>query len=336
MALKFTGKKKPATTTDEDEKLPAMIRNKKQQEAKAQEDGGAETDAEETTTEETEAAPASETKKKGLGGLGKKKAASDDEVKTDKKKPGFLKTGKALAAAQEAEETKAALRAESFGKMFRFYIPLKRLNEDIYITFVDGNLDSDGVLDNPGWHEHDLKVNGKRMQFVSCCDDEPDPLMEMGKEPVFVRGFTIIEHDPVDKDGKPFKGKDQKVVKHRMRPFVAKQTTMKLLQKLAAVQGGLAGCTFAITRTGDRTPSVGDVFIPQQKNTLKDIRASLMEDGISAEEAKKMTTSIDWNEELVYHSAAELKKMGIVDTQKTISSKAANQDADDLDKELGA
>ncbi len=255
---------------------------------------------------------------------------ADSETTKVKKKTGFLKTGQERAAMMKVAEEKAEARAEQFGKMWRFYIGSKKedLNKDNQITFLDGDLDKHGMLDNPAFHEHSLKFNGRIMNFVSCCDDEPDPISLAGREPYEAMAFTVIDHtERKDKEGKKFK--------HRKKLFVAKRPVLLRLQKYATKHGGLTGLTFTISRTGKKTTNVGDVWDCDGKSSMKELREMLRDDGVEKDKLLELTTPAVYENELVYYTAKELKKMGMVESVSTISSKAPNEDAEDLDEELG-
>ncbi len=335
MALKFKSKTKPET---EDTEEPKTFKKK----AKAKEvteeedtppfDADAETPAEDTA-EDTEVEEPAEAPKKSM--FGGKKAPVAEEAP---KKSGFLKTGSARQAAIKADEQRAKAQAEKRGKLFRFYINAKKdLNKDFTITFVDGNLDDEGMLENPVFHEHTLKVAGKITNFVSCCDREEDPLQAAGQEPYLAQAFTIIDHTGyTDKDGVDHP--------HQKRLLVAKRNSMKQLQKLASKRGGLTGCTFEVSRTGAKQPNIGDTFDFVQKGDLKALLKEMTADGAykdikdAKERSEKLANLIvpaDYEgKELTYYSAAELKKMGLVDIQATINAKVANEDAADVNDEL--
>jgi hypothetical protein len=77
--------------------------------------------------------------------------------------------------------------------------------------------------------------------------------------------FTVIDH-------RSFTGKDGKVYKDTPKLFVAKKETIKQLQMLGGKRGGLAGCTFDVARTGDKSPSVGSMFDFIEKTPVEDLK----------------------------------------------------------------
>ena len=67
----------------------------------------------------------------------------------------FLKRGAAAKQAVQVEDAKAEARRAEYGRLRRFYIGY---NEDSQITFLDGKLDEDGVLDCPRFMEHKIRI----------------------------------------------------------------------------------------------------------------------------------------------------------------------------------
>jgi len=245
------------------------------------------------------------------------------------KSKGFLKRGKARKAMLESEDQKAEARQEAAGKTRRFFIPKDKFDEDIRITFLDGDLDDDGILDGPTFYEHNIKINNRWTQFVSCCDDEPDPLQEAGQEPYPAQAFTIVDHTGfVDREGKEWK--------NIKRLFIAKRTTQKKLQKLASKRKGLKGCTFDVSRSGDKEPNVGSNFEFVKKRSIKDLKLLLLKAGVKKDEVEALCTPANYEEELTHYTAKQIRKMvpHLLTKASTISSKKANEDAEDLDDEL--
>lgn len=262
--------------------------------------------------------------KKSKFGSSKAKAPEKEAPK----KSGFLKTGKARKAAMEEDEVRAEQRKQEYGKLWRFFIPIKQVNEDFTITFLDGELDDEGTLDNPVYYEHNIKVGSDYKTFVSCCDEEVDPLQEAGQEPYLAQAFTIIDHtEYTDKEGK--------VHKHRKKLLVAKRRSMKQLQKLATRQGGLKGCTFIVTRTGDKAVNIGDMYDFDSKSTMKELKEALVEDGVKEEDVADLVSPADYEAELTYYTADELVKLGYAERSKTISSREADAEAaEEVDSHL--
>jgi hypothetical protein len=213
----------------------------------------------------------------------------------------WWKTGKEAKAAVEEADRKQEERREAAGRMWRFRL---KEGEEARITFTDGDLDTDGLLKNPVFKEHNLMQNGKYGNYIVCTSDtEPCPVCEGGDEPSLVQGFTIIDH-------REFKSNDgTKTYVNTRRLFIAKRNVMKLLQSKAAKQGGLAGCTFDVMRSGSNAPNTGDSFDLVEKNNLDELKAHFTK---TDDKGKTETYFLPANyaEEFTYHDAKELRKMG--------------------------
>lgn len=209
---------------------------------------------------------------------------------------GLFKKGLA-AHAEIKKEDEAAESAKLLGnRMFRFWM---NQGEERKITFLDGELDDNGLLDILSYKEHGLKVNGRFTQFV-CLEDITGvcPICESGDRASLVGVFTVIDHTPYQIQ----KGeKAGQVVKDQRKLFVAKRGTLKILQKTAQKRDGLAGCTFDVNRTGDKSPQVGDMFEFIEKRSLPELVKAY---GEAAQPA-------DYQKEVPYHPAEELIKLGI-------------------------
>ena len=206
----------------------------------------------------------------------------------------FLKKGKEAHKAMREAEKAAEARAAAKGA-FRFWV--KQDGEGL-VTFLDGNLTSDGLLDTVSFNQHNLKINGKwRNYFVCVADNEPCPLCEMDNYPTLVALFTVLDHTKyTDRNGK--------VHQHERKLFVAKRDTMKRLQKLAAKRGGLTGWTVSISRTGERSPEVGTDF------DFEEHHEDLVEFGKTLKLKAEDVKPLDYEKEIKYLSADELRELG--------------------------
>lgn len=224
----------------------------------------------------------------------------------------WLKTGADSAKIAQQEEANAQAYKEGKGKLFRFYLKDK---EEAKITFIDGDLSPEGLLLPPRYYEHSLAINGKWGNFFVCPEKtQPDagykcPICESGERPSLVALFTIIDHRvQKSKDG-------QKVYKDQKRLLVAKTVTMEMLTKIAIKRGGLAGCTFDVTRMGDTSASVGSMFDFGEKNDVTFLRSQFTketEDPVT--KAKKQETyfeAANYEDEVVFRTPDELLKMGM-------------------------
>ncbi len=216
---------------------------------------------------------------------------------------GFLKKGMSAQNAMQAEESKAQQAAQEKGKLWRFYL---KDNEERRVTFLDGDLDASGMLDIFMYYEHTVFHNGKWTQFPCVAEQEPCPICESGERAALVGVFTVVDHTP-------FKKKDGSTIERSRRLYVAKRNTVKILQTLATKREGLAGCTFDISRSGDKSPSAGNLFDFIQKDDMKDVAAAWGDDGKPA----------DYSTEIVYRTRAQLIELGLAKAVKTVGGEPA-------------
>ncbi len=242
-----------------------------------------------------------------------KLTSKQDKSSTQSSGLSFIKRGKEAQEAFAKEEHKSEMAAK--GQVFRFWVPK---DKDTTITFLDGDL-VDGVLDIPFIYEHNINMNGKWGNFFICThDEEPCPICEGGNSPSYVGLMTVIDHSEyVSK-------KDNQVKRDVVKLFVAKRDTIKQLQKLAAKRGGLRGCRFDVSRTGDKSPSVGNTFDFIEKLTPQQLTAKY------GEKAKP----IDYDAVLsaMYLPAKELRKLGFGSLSTPIGGEPAI--ADDFEGEM--
>lgn len=220
----------------------------------------------------------------------------------------FLKKGKAAQDAFAKEETKAQMNKD---RPFRFF--LKNGGESS-ITFLDGNLE-DGALNIPYFYEHFVKISGRAQNFVCTQDEEPCPICEGGDSPSFVGVLTVIDHSS-------YTGKDGKEYKDQVRLFVPKRGTIKQLQKFAEKRGGLRGCRFDVSRTGDKEPAVGNVFDFTEKLTEQQLVKTYGE----------KAAPLDYAKALGYLPAKDLRKLGFGSMHAPIGAESGA--GEDFDKQL--
>jgi hypothetical protein len=223
----------------------------------------------------------------------------------------WLKQGEASAAAAKQEAVEQQTRKEEQGKMFRFFI---KQGEKCQITFIDGALNKDGVLNPPRYYEHNLQLNGKWGNTFVCPEQtaphlkEKCPICATGDRPALISLFTVIDHrEFVSQKGTKYKD-TQKI-------FAAKPGTMEILNTIAIKRGGLAGCTFDVTRTGEKSPSVGTMFDFDSKELdLAVLRAKYMREIVDPKtNAKSMKTAFaaaDYESEIVFKTGEQLAAMG--------------------------
>lgn len=208
----------------------------------------------------------------------------------------FLKRGadahNTIAQADKEAEAKKQLAA----KGRRFWI---KDGGETQITFLDGTLLPDGRLDAPTFWEHQIRVPNSKMRHHYVCvkEYEPCPICDSGETPALVVAFTIVDHSEyTDKNGK--------LHRHNKSLFVCKRDTFKRLQKIAQKRGGLAGITFDVSRTGDKSAAVGSDFDFVDKINLADpkaVRAQAKEWGLDD------LQPINYEEVFVYRDAKTLR-----------------------------
>lgn len=214
----------------------------------------------------------------------------------------FFKKGAAAKEALQKEEAAAELRAADKGKLWQFWMTAGEARQ---ITFLDGDLDEDGMLDIQMFYQHQLRVNGNWEKFVCTAEadqSQPCPMCESGDRPALVGVMTVIDHT----EHKIKKGANAgKTVRNQRKLFVAKQGTLRLLTTMAVKRGGLAGCLFDVTRTGDDEANVGNVFDFTHKFESADEIANQfdmkVEDVVPA----------SYEDEIKYRSPEELIELGV-------------------------
>ncbi len=193
----------------------------------------------------------------------------------------------------ETEQKKAAAEA-SADKSWRFYL---KDNEEARITFLDGDLTEEGLLNTVSWREHQKKIgNNWRNWFPCVAEDEPCPLCDE-RAPSWVAAFTVIDH-------RSFESKKEPGTFHtnQKRLFVCKRDTFRRLQKRAATRDGLAGCTFDVSRIGDKAENVGSDFEFIEKQSVEEIAAKY-------ELEAETLAPLDYKEEITLYTASEIRAL---------------------------
>lgn len=226
----------------------------------------------------------------------------------------WMKKGKEAQA--EIEKADALQAERSKGFVQRFWLPEEG---EAPITFLDGDIDENGVLELNTYWEHQVYLNKSwRNWFVCTAEIEPCPICEGDDNPSLCASFTVIDHSEyLDRKGQPHKDE--------VRLFVAKRKTINILRTLAKTLGGLAGQKFQVSRTGEDAPNVGSVFLPIEGKAK--VAAVLKKYGI------EKPGVLDYEKVIPYRPAAELRKMGFgtqaVGTEQAVSEPAAKQAEDD-------
>jgi hypothetical protein len=231
----------------------------------------------------------------------------------------WLNRGTASKAMQQQEQAEQAARKAASGKMFRFFL---KPEEECQITFVDGNLSPEGILLPPRYFEHTVEQGGKYVNYVCPEKTRPDegykcPICEQGDRPALVALFTVIDH-------RTFKSKDgTKTYANRPKLFVAKPITFDMLNKLAQKRGGLANCTFDVSRVGDKSAAVGSMFDFREKHTdIEALKEAFQMDVIDPQTGKVTGTKTayepaDYDSEIVFMTDEELRGLGFGKTVQT-------------------
>lgn len=271
-------------------------------------------------------APAGEVKTtapKGLGGAKgngpflKNSAGGKTGKKAEKAsttKPSWLKTGAEARAAMDEADAAAEKAKEESGRLFRFFIPE---NDEATITFLDGDLDDDGRLMIPMLYEHRVLHAGKWTNFLCIADAEPCPLCENGDRPALVGVMTVINHTPYTIKNGPNAGKQ---IANRKQLYVATRSTIKKLQKIASKKGTLRMHSYEVSRSEDKSPRVGDMFMHiHEWGSVEELKDYLLGNGddndnpfpVKADEVDDLVEPADYAYEMIYRDGEELAKMGL-------------------------
>ena len=232
--------------------------------------------------------------------------------------------GAAGAKAIEQDDKEAEIRREQNSHMWRFYLKYDtkaNKGDEARVTFIDGNLNEDGLLDILYYRQHNVAMNGKQYNnFVCTADVEPCPICATGNKPDLVGVMTVIDHrETKNRDG-------TKTYKDQPRLFVAKKGTIKVLQTLAGKRGGLAGCTVDISRTGELEASVGNLFDVIEKNDPKSFKGKYTEKNSDGKEIDLFVPA-DYEKELDYKTADQLRELGFGGGMATNHDKGSYGDA---------
>jgi hypothetical protein len=224
----------------------------------------------------------------------------------------WLKKGEESVAIAKQEAVDQEIRKSEQGKMFRYFL---KQGEEGRATFVDGELNGDGLLVPPRFYEHNLFLNGSWGNLFVCPEKTAPhlgmkcPICSGGDKPALIALFTVIDHREVkSKDG-------TKTYKDMPRLFAAKSGTMEILAKIASKRGGLAGVTFDISRSkADKSPSVGDMFDFVEKSPVEALVQKYMREfkdpKTNKVEMKSLFVPADYEKELTFRSDVELAAMG--------------------------
>jgi hypothetical protein len=228
---------------------------------------------------------------------------------------------------KQANADQAARKAAGGNSIFRFWMPE---NDEKQITFLDGELSESGLLDVPRYWEHNLKLGDSWKNWFPCTkDEEPCPICDF-KQPALVYAFTIIDHS------KWAEKKDTaKVHEHERKLYVCKGDTYKRLSKIAVKRGGLAGCTFDVSRIGDKAENVGNDFDFVEQLSFKKLAKKYGMETKGKAENNKVVAPYDYDEVIKYHTAEELREMGLGSGGKPVGSADVKKPAKDKKDKKG-
>ncbi|UOX39965.1 hypothetical protein [Vibrio phage V-YDF132] len=216
----------------------------------------------------------------------------------------FLKTGKDAQKALEKEDEKAQNDSELRTAERVFWM---KPETTATITFLDGDLDEDGMLQVPLVYNHnvyhaDMGAKGERIDITCVKDDEPCPLCEYDKSSL-VGLLTVIEHVE-------YTSNSGEIITNPRRLYMCKRGTLRDLQEAATELGGLRGHQFKVRRTGKRKATVGD-----ELEYCGQLTEEQMADNFPDPEP------INYEDALVYLPADEMYSRGVVEGV----AKGANQ-----------
>ena len=120
-------------------------------------------------------------------------------------------------------------------------------------------------------------------------------------------------------DHTEWKDKNGKVHQNEKRLYVAKKQTLQRLQKLAIKRGGLRGCSFDVSRTGDQSAAVGSDFDFLKK--WEDMAEFKAQYGVED------TDPLNYENVIQYKTAKELTALGL----GALGASIGGEPADDVD-----
>lgn len=175
-----------------------------------------------------------------------------------------------MAQIQKKQAEKQLAAESGAGKLYPFW--LQKGNE-ANITFLDGDIitldDGVEIFNNPFYLQHTVKLGSRWFSFFCPKEDHGEcPECENGERGLYVCAFTIIDHNQYIS-----KQNASKVYQHQRRLFIATTGTREELFLRAKKQKGLRYLNFDVARSKkDKAPRVGDVFTPNGKLTVKELK----------------------------------------------------------------
>lgn len=242
---------------------------------------------------------------------------------------------KGAAASQELEKkakAEQAARQAAQGKMWGFW--MKEGEENVQLTFVDGDLDGDGFFAPPRYYEHTIKRGSSYDSYV--CPEKTNPSLgeicpiceanNKGENAYLVALFTVIDHRTfTSKDGDKSYTNSPKILKAKMK-------SAEYLAGLAKKRGGLAGIKFDITRVGDKSASIGshyDFVDKQDAEVLRKQFTRKFKNEAGKEVVETVFKPADYDNEIVFLTEQELRNLGFGKGAVTGQNKHAQQATSD-------
>lgn len=217
-------------------------------------------------------------------------------------KPSWLLSGEQRKAAMAEATAQHEMTRSLHGTLWQWPWRLK-MGEQGQATFLDGELDGEGLLAGQSFWMHTRRLNNRWENFVCVAQfgREPCPICELGEKPSFVTVFTVIDHRPYQIQNGPKAGQ---VVQNQRKLFRAKANDLAVLQFQATALGGLAGVRFTIARIGSdekKTSASGNQYTAvAAKVPLASLAQQYGEHGVPA----------DYETEIPVLSAAQLIQLG--------------------------
>lgn len=230
-------------------------------------------------------------------------------------KAGWMQKGS--AASQEMEKqakAEQAARQASQGKMWGFW--MKDGEEDVQLTFVDGDMDEDGFFSPPRYYEHTIKRGNSYDNYV--CPEKTNPGLgekcpicetnNKGEGAYLVALFTVIDHRTFESKQNPGKSYSNtpKILKAKMK-------SAEYFANLSKKRGGLAGCRFDVMRSGDKSASIGSHYDFVDKRPIEELKKEYTRT-YKDDKGKEVTTTVftpaNYEEEIVFMTEQELRDLG--------------------------
>jgi len=174
-----------------------------------------------------------------------KTTASKSTKSTEPEKDWFATGAEGMQRKQQQDAIGAAKKERGVGRFFM------KEKEEALVTFI--GTDAGFYI-----HEHNLKLNGRWGNFVTCTKDwKPCPVCEAGHKPTYTAYYTVIDHREFELKNGPKAGTK---VKNRKLLYPAKGSTMTILADLKKEHKTLVGRTFLIKRLSSEDPNCGRDF----------------------------------------------------------------------------